>query len=210
MPDARTKFIATDWSAPLDLPAQIAATPADAKIRGMFFQFVLDAIGASAAASLKTGRHLAFKHYPMREFVELVMLACAKATPDLPLRQAVRQLGHNVYPSFAATMVGTAIFAVAGRSFASIAELAPRAYGVSLDPGRVQVVSLSSNHVRVALRDMWMLADCFQIGIWEGALRFCSVVGEIKVHTLAIDAVDFDITWQPRADLTRPSHSAMR
>lgn len=115
--------------------------------------------------------------------------------PELPIRDAMRQLGRHVYPNFVATMVGKAIFSVAGRDFGRVAALAGRAYAVSVSPGEVRSEPCGPNHVRVILRDLWPFPDAYQIGVWEGAMQVCGVKGEIRVRALSPCDVDYDIRW---------------
>ena len=116
--------------------------------------------------------------------------------PDQPLRLALRMLGHQVYPNFAKTMIGSAIFSVAGRDFARVVKLAARAYGVSISPGSIRVQFVGERHVQVELRDLWAFPDCFQIGVWEGGMHVCRARGTIKVRTLGRADIDFDIAWR--------------
>lgn len=198
-------FKEPDWHASIDFEARLSAVPADALVRGMFMQFLIEAIGKDPALLFgDRRRYVAFKTYPMREYVELLRWGAQQIYPHLPTAEAVRRLGHQVYPNYAATVTGTAIFAVAGPSFARVVELTPAAYRVTVPNSRVNVRELQPGRAIVELRGLWNLPDFHQVGIWEGAMRVCNTVGEIRVHVIDLDAVDFDLRWR---DSSSPSKS---
>ncbi len=159
----------------------------------MFFNFVLDA-AEHARAPLARRRYIPFKSYPIREYNELVDECAAQAFPTLEPRDARRLIGQFIYPAFAQTLVGTAIFAVAGHDLQRVIEVAPRAYAVSIDPGRVSVVA-SAGHALVQLREIWTYVDSLHCGIFEGAIQRCGVQGRVDVKALSDCDADFEIVW---------------
>jgi uncharacterized protein (TIGR02265 family) len=189
-----SEFSEPDWNAPIDFQARLAAIPASAVTRGMFFQLLLDALGPGGSAGLAARRYVAFKNYPMYEYVELMQRYCER-TPHIPATECVRRLGRGVYPSYAATLTGTAIFAIAGRNFRRVVEQTPAAYKVAAHPASVTIRSVSDGHAVVELRDLWNLPDLHQVGIWEGAMDVCGAQGRIAVHARGFGSADFEISW---------------
>lgn len=187
-------FEEPDWEAALDVVGMINATPADATVRGMFF---MDFVRAAEKAGGTAGRgtYVAFNKYPMREYMEVAVEVACFAHPDDSLRRALRELGRVVYPNFVQTMIGSAIFVLAGKDFARVAKLAPKAYNVSIEPGLVTTVAKDEHHVEVQLRDVWSFPASLQVGIWEGALQACDVSGDIRVRSHSPCDVDLDIRW---------------
>jgi uncharacterized protein (TIGR02265 family) len=161
----------------------------------MFLNFLIEAIGADPEP-LGKRRYVAFKTYSIRDYVEILRWGARLAVPHLPAAEAVRRFGSRVYPNYARTVTGTAIFAMAGRDFGRVVELTPTAYKVSVPPARIHVRELEPQHAIVELRDLWNLPEFHHVGIWEGAMRVCNVVGEIRVDVIGLDAVDFDIHWR--------------
>lgn len=190
-------FRLPDWKAEIDFDARIAAMPAHANARGMFFQYLLDVLEPQVIKQLEPPRYIAFKSYPLRDYVTLMRRACALAFPGVPTSQAVRQLGRMVYPSYARTMTGTAVFAIAGRSYRRIIELCPRAYEIGMTPGKVAVREISDNHALVELRDIWNIPEFHQVGVWEGAQEVCEVEGTVETHVRGNASVDFMVRWRP-------------
>ncbi len=187
-------FAEPDWNAPLDVDARIEAVPEDAVVRGMFIQDLVD-IARNAGQPDDSKRYIAFKTYPVREYVRLIAETAARLAPNAPLREACRRLGRTVYPTFEKTMVGSAIFAFAGRRFDRVAHLAAKAYGVALNPSNVSTTTLAPGHIRAELRSIYALPECFQVGVWEGAMEVCGVEGLVDVAIHSDCDVDFDVHW---------------
>jgi uncharacterized protein (TIGR02265 family) len=192
-------FVVPDWSAGVDFEQRIAAVPERATARGMFFQFLVPGLGPSTAGKVTSRRYLAFKNYPLREYVEVLALSCAEQASSLAPAEHLQRLGHQVYPNYAQTLTGMAIFAVA-RTFRQVVELAPAAYRVTISPGSVRVRSIEDGHAIVELRDLWVVPELHQVGIWQGAMSVCGARGEIRVEALDLGNVNFELTWREAAD----------
>ena len=188
-------FVAPDWSQPIDFAERLAAIPPGAMVRGMFLQLLVDSVGPTHMAKRPIKRYSAFKNYPLREYVELLSFACEHTRKKTPA-DCVRRLGWRVYPNYAKTITGTAIFAVAGHDFHRMIEVAPTAYQVSLQPAELRIRTLEPQYALVELRNLYNLPDYHQVGIWEGAMQTCGVQGEIKTEVIDYGAVNFEIHWQ--------------
>lgn len=188
-------FVDPDWSAAIDFSERLAAIPPGAMVRGMFLQLLVDAIGPTNMTKRPVKRYSAFKNYPLREYVELLGFASAhmrrKTAAD-----CVRRLGWRVYPNYAKTITGTAIFAVAGHDFHRMIEVAPTAYQVSLQPSEVRIRALEPHYAHIELRNLYNIPEFHQVGIWEGAMQTCGVQGQIKTEFIDYGAVNFEIRWQ--------------
>ncbi|HKU41258.1 MAG TPA: DUF2378 family protein [Polyangiales bacterium] len=187
-------FVEPDWTSPIDFEARLAAVPEGAQVRGMFLQLLLQAVHPDARAALGPRRYIAFKTYPMRDYIELLQLCCAN-TPGVANAECVRRLGRRVYPTYADTVTGTAIFAVAGSSYQRVLELCPAAYRIAIDPGTITVKTISDTHAEIELRDVYNIPDFHQVGIFEGAMEVCRARGSIRVRQHDLGSVDFDIRW---------------
>jgi len=192
-------FLEPDWQASVDFKARIAAVPANAVVRGLFLQVIADGVTRGPKAK---ARYTAFKTYPMREYLEL-LAAGAQEDRSVSSAESVRRMGWRVYSSYADTITGTAIFAIAGRDFRRVIEVAPSSYKVALTPGSVRVRSIENYQAEVELRDIYNLPDLHQVGIWEGAMQACGVTGHIRTRILDFGAVDFHVSWEPRASAER-------
>lgn len=187
-------FAEPDWSQPIDYEARLAAIPADAVIRGMFLQLLVDTIGPERFTAQRARRYVAFKNYPMREYVELLAFGAECSRSKRPA-DCARRLGWGVYPRYAKTISGTAIFAIAGHDFRRVIEAAPTAYEIGLAPAQILIRELEQSYARVELRGVYNLPDLHQVGIWEGAMKTCGVEGTIKTRVISFSAVDFEVHW---------------
>lgn len=187
-------FAEPDWDAPIDFDARLAAIPPSAQVRGMFLRFLIQGMDAEAATKVRGRRYLPFKNYSMRDYVELLALSCVPNALVAP-GERVRRLGRNLYPTYAGTITGTAIFAAAGHNFRRVLEMAPAAYRVSAETALVTIRSISDQHALVEVRNLWNLPDLHQVGVLEGAMLVCNAVGAIRIRTLSFSDVDFEITW---------------
>lgn len=195
-------FVDPDWSQAIDFEARLAAIPPTSMVRGMFLQLLVEAIGPTHMAKRIARRYSAFKNYPLRDYVELLAFAAEHMRKKVPA-DCVRRLGWRVYPNYAKTITGTAIFAVAGHDFRRTIEVSPTAYQVSLEPARVIIKNIQPQFAQVELRDVYNLPEFHQVGIWEGAMQTCGVQGHIKTEVVDFGAVNFEIRWQE----ARPSTS---
>lgn len=189
-------FKEPNWNAPIDFEARLSATPAGAKVRGMFLQLLVQSLEPEGAAKAAARRYVAFKNYPMREYIELLALSCSATSSRVSPAERVRRLGWKVYPNYATTLTGMAIFAVAGHDFRRVVELCPMAYRVASEEAKVTIRTLEEGHAVVELRNLWNLPDFHQVGIFEGAMRVCDVRGTVRVSTFSFGDVDFDVSWR--------------
>jgi uncharacterized protein (TIGR02265 family) len=188
-------FADPDWSQPINFTERLAAIPKTSMVRGMFLQLLVDAIGPTHVAKLPPRRYSKFKNYPLCEYVELMAFAAEHMRKITPA-ECVRRLGWRVYPSYAKTITGTAIFAVAGYDFRRIIELSPAAYQISLEPAEVRIRQLQPYFAQVELRNMYNIPEFHQVGIWEGAMQTCNVEGRIQIEIVDFGAVNFELHWQ--------------
>jgi uncharacterized protein (TIGR02265 family) len=189
-------FVEPDWKAEIDFASRLAAVPADATVRGMFLQLLQESMSGDANGPVRARRYVSFKNYPMRDYVELLALSCSRPARGVGHAECVRRLGRMVYPKYADTITGTAIFAAAGRDFRRVLELCPAAYRVSTPTADVSIINVEAGRARVALRRMWNLPDFHQVGIFEGAMDLCGVTGSITVERHNLCDVDFEVRWR--------------
>jgi uncharacterized protein (TIGR02265 family) len=101
-----------------------------------------------------------------------------------------------VYTTFASSLAGMAIFGIAQLDLRRAIELSPRAYEVTLRPGRVDVLHAGPREARVQLRGVWALPDIFHAGIWLGGMDACKASGSISITRHSLCDVDFNVSWE--------------
>ncbi len=115
-----------------------------------------------------------FAKVERRAYNAALFQACETLSPDVPLSSALFELGRDLYPHFASTMLGKAIFSVAGRDYPAMARLAPRAYSICNGHGTFEVVRAQHGLVHVSFHDVWDPLP-FTSGIWHGGLDVCGI-----------------------------------
>jgi uncharacterized protein (TIGR02265 family) len=188
-------FTLPDWNAPLDTAAQISRAPESGTIKGLYFQDVIAVASAHGTVEKARPRYLPFLDYPMREYMQLLVAAANIVYPREPIRNGLRRLGRLAYPTLAETLIGRALFGVAGGDFGIILGLASRAYSISVKPGEVTLAELEGRHALLRLRDLWNFPDTYQVGVFEGGLIATGLRGEVRVRVLSPCDVDFEVTW---------------
>ncbi len=191
--DDRAITSSEDWDS---LESRIEATPPTAMIRGMFLREVLRLAGPRAAAS--EARYVPFSLYPVRDYMSLLLRTAKARHPGHPAPRALLELGLGVYQLFASSIAGTAIFSVANVDFKSVCELSPKAYTVTLKPGRARAVDVSHGKATIELRDVWVFPEIFHTGIWLGAMDATRTRGRIEVTRHSLCDVDLHLTWDRR------------
>jgi len=194
--DDAKRFVAPDFARPFDLDAELAAIPSNATVRGMFFGMVNEHARSALGHPLSSDDPHAFESASARAYLELLAKAAAALYPMVPRREGIRRLGHRVFSDFYETMVGKAIFTVAGKNFDRLAALAPKAYEVSYSPCSVHTTVRAPGRVHVVFDPMYVFPESFHIGAWENAAKFCG--GALKVlHTIPTRAghLEYDLTF---------------
>jgi uncharacterized protein (TIGR02265 family) len=184
-----------DWSAPLDVAAQLAAVPADGWVRGVFPDALSRQLRAHGVDPGPHGSYHVLAKYTLVEYTNAIAYCAEALFPGLPLRQAVRQVGRCIYPAFFDSMVGKAIFAIAGRSYRRAVEVAPKAYDVGISPGSARTAQLREGYAYTELRNVWGLCEAYQVGVWEGALEAFGAVGTVRAKVHSPCNVDLEVVW---------------
>ena len=187
-----------DWTLPLDVQAELRALPRNGWIRGVFLDSLVQRLDQARLGHAEFPGYQILAKYPIDEYTRLIDFAAHSLYPQLPKREGMRRLGRNIYPAFFDSMVGKAIFHVAGKDFSRAVQVSPLAYAVGVSPGRARVARVSAGYSYVELRDVWGLTEAFQVGVWEGALSAFGLSGTVRGRALSPCDIDIETVWQPR------------
>jgi uncharacterized protein (TIGR02265 family) len=180
-----------------DVAARIEATPETAKVKGMYVDSFLRVLDQFGVPRPTTQRYIAFKDYPLRDFMRMLVEACPKLHPDYSLKEALRRQGRLVYPTLISSTVGKVVFAIAGRSWEAALPLASRGYEISLNPGSATLEDVTPTSAVLALRDVYNFADSFQLGVMEGAMEVFHIDGTVVARPkLRLCDVDLVMNWR--------------
>ncbi len=187
-----------DVWAPIELEAHLAALPPSATVKGMFLSNIAELAENRAGKRPGRKRYVAFSNYPMREMVELLPAAAELAYPGLPVREGMRRLGRQAYPTFSSSTLGRVVMSVAGNDPRSALHLAPKAYRLIGNAGTAKVVDRSDREAVLQLRGVWAWPESYNVGVHEGALDALGVDGEVLVRVLSLCDADLLVRWRPR------------
>lgn len=165
-----------DAHADFDARSYVAQCPNDDYTRAMFYDLISRAY-ARAGKSAPDFPKIPFAKVERRAYNAALFQACEELSPDTPLASALFELGRDLYPHFATTMIGKAIFSVAGRDYPAMARLAPRAYSICNGRGVLDILRAQPGLVHVSFDDVWDPLP-FTCGIWRGGLDVCGIEPE--------------------------------
>ncbi|MEM6295846.1 MAG: DUF2378 family protein [Myxococcota bacterium] len=174
-------FVEFDGFAAYDPAPLMDAIPRDDKTRALFYDNLRRAYDGQRVPCPDFPR-VPFAQVERHAFNQAMLDACATLWPDRGLAASLFEIGRGVYPHFASTMVGKAIFSVAGRDYVKMATLSPRAYSVANERGTVEVLRADPGHVHARFTDLWDFPP-YVCGVWHGGLDVCE-------H--ALDALEID------------------
>ncbi len=168
------------------------ATPVSARVKGMFIESTLSGYDRANRPRPTRHRFRALSDYPLREFMDIALCAASELHPSTDPSEGLHQLGRLAYPTFAETVLGRVIFAVATRTWPNTLRLSPRAYSVCMRPGQVSLSNMTAHGATVHLREIWSFVESYQVGVFGGGMEYFGVKGEVEVH-LGQRACDADL-----------------
>jgi len=191
-----------------ELLAHIEQTPKDHTVKGMYVAGILDTLKAHHV-SCKLTTVQAFKDYPLREYMELLLDSAVTLYPRQAPADGLRELGRLAIPTFAKSIVGGVIMGTVGRSWELALKCVAKGYEVSLRPGRCTVTAMSPGGAVLQLRSVWNFGTSYQVGVIQGLMDWCQMSGHVTPAALSPCNVDLRLEWEEkRAGRRRPGASA--
>jgi uncharacterized protein (TIGR02265 family) len=191
-----SEFLAPDFQAPLDVEKYLRAVPVGAKIKGTYVNLLLEALGPKRERIPESRiRYFPFKDYPLEDQVRLIAQVAQLLNPNLPLRQAIRLVGHRVYPTFSSSLLGKVLFAAVGTDTNALLHAGAKAYRMSASVGKVEVVESGAGAALLHLTDMYNYIDCYHIGILEGAFSVLGLEPTFEIQLESPIAAWFKLIW---------------
>jgi uncharacterized protein (TIGR02265 family) len=187
------EFHEVDLQAPLDVEARIAETPLTATVKGMFMEPL--ARSARQAGVACEPRYLAFREYPLRDFMRLLASCARTRYPSTPIRDAFRHLGREAFPALMSSVAGRVIFTFARGDARGALRLAPEGYKHSLSHCSVRNRLSTPEQVVLELRAVWNFPECYHVGVVEGGCLAFGPQPKVKTRVLSPCAVDMLVRW---------------
>lgn len=177
------------------LRALVRSTPAQCTVKGMFVESVLSVAERAGARRPTQRRYLAFKDYPLTELMYLMLECTGAAFPSLTPEDGLRRLGALGFLTFAESLAGKVLFSFAGGDWKAALRLTPKAYELSLRPGRAELVELGAASARIELRQVYNFGATYQVGVFEGAMQHYGVQGSVVAIARGPGDTDIHIEW---------------
>lgn len=194
----RPRFDWPDYSAPLHVAPRAARCPVEGAVKGMFFQSIIDEVARRGGRRVGRDRYVAFRGYPLREWLELLPEAAVAAYPALGPREGMRRFGQRAFDVFTASMAGRVLFSMAGRNVRMAVSLTGRAFDVIGSHGAVSVLENDEGRAVFGLSDMWDYIDAWHVGVYEGALAAFGLTGEVRVRMHDLANGDLELIYRRR------------
>jgi len=188
-------FALPDWDRPFDPAAYFGIVPEYATAKGMFVQALLDEADRLGIALELDQRYYPFLNYPLRECMEITLKAAATFYPESSPRDGLRRVARLSYTTFAASMIGRVVFGIAGQDVGRILKLASKGASIASTVGKMEVVDLQEHSAVLRVAEIYIFAECFNVGMAEGVLSACGRDGYVAQRMRSLTEGDFYICW---------------
>jgi uncharacterized protein (TIGR02265 family) len=160
----------------IDVDRHLRACPSESTTQGVFFRYIRDSIEADFGASprllagLETADWMAFRKYPMRDFIRLSVNAARIAHTGEALSEGLRRLGWLAFQSFSTTMAGRVVLFAFGERLENMISALPKAYAVSVPGAVIETEELGPRRYRITMKNLYNFVDAYHLGVLEGAI----------------------------------------
>jgi uncharacterized protein (TIGR02265 family) len=175
---------------------RIQETPETNTVKGMYVNGIIQALHNKGVHYNPPERPQPFKDYPLRGYMELLLDSAVTLYPKTNVNDGLFRLGQLAIPTFAQSIVGKVFMGTAGRSWELSLKYVSRGYEVSLKPGKATVAEIGNGMALVQLRDVYNFGESYQVGVIDGLMSSCGIVGKITPHVISACDVDMRIEWQ--------------
>lgn len=180
----------------LDVQERTELCPARGTVKGMFFSAIADEASARKGERVGRERYVAFRGYPLREWLEFLPEAARAAHPSVHPKEGMRRFGRRAFDVFNKSMAGRVLFSMAGLSVPMAVQLTGRAFDVIGSHGRVLVLENEHGRAVFGLRDMYDYIDAWHVGVYQGAMDAFGIGhGEVRVCLDDLGNGDIEVTY---------------
>lgn len=201
-------FEAPRFDRPIDVEAMLARLPKHAATKGIIVASTLDALRRRpehgewthervlAEACGRTDMPGPFENVPYREFTSILLFVARLLRGDA-IGEGLRELGRQVYPNFAATLIGRMLFGALRNDPQRMFAMGPRAWKVCENFGDVRAELLAREHVRYVFDEFPVeLVETMYVGTIEGAGDVLGIELELEIAKLGTAQTLVDIRWR--------------
>lgn len=165
---------------PIDVEAHRKNIPQDSMVKGHFANALIDYVTAHNPAMKDEYKRLyprpfaSFQDVSLRETLQQGVDAARLAHPDLPLAEALRQLGRFAYQSMLRSLIGRVIFGALGPKPSLVYRYGPRSHEVFEKNGtHITYTPISERSFEYRYDPCYNWLSSYMVGVVEGvALSF--------------------------------------
>jgi uncharacterized protein (TIGR02265 family) len=184
---------------PLDHEALIAAFPVSYTVKGMFFSRIIEALGSEwpklepqLLAAPRLGRYVPFSDYPQADYLRLFVALAHKRFPRMSPREAVRRVARDDLETFAGSVIGKVVLALAGDARTTLLRV-PDAFARVTKGGFVSARELDERTVRLEFESFRGCTE-YTLGQIEGIVLHYGSMPTVSSEELAPGHRVFDVT----------------
>ncbi|MFO0757107.1 MAG: DUF2378 family protein [Byssovorax sp.] len=176
-----------DFEAPVDVEAHARLLPPDATCKGMFFLDLLKLVQHRSPADLALSagvpdrRYLAFRDYPMADYLRLAAVVAAAAHGRLPLGEGLRRIGWTVFDTVIATQIGRTLFGIFGSDAEALLGSWPKAFKVLYSFGHITSEKVGPRAFVFEIDEFPAFLETYHVGVLQGLLRHCGERAIIRI-----------------------------
>lgn len=144
-----------------------------------------------------------FENVHYREYLPTLAFV-ARLLRGPAVGEGLRELGRQVYPSFAATLIGRMLFGTLRSDPARVIMMGPRGWKVCENFGDVRAERLAHAHVRYVFDELPIeLIETMYVGTIEGAGEVLGIELELGIANAGARTW-VDIQWRKRGEASEP------
>lgn len=185
----------------VDPEERFALFPPDFTMKGMFFSRMLELAPPGALdrtlpqlhARPTLGRYLPFADYPQVDFSRLAHHVATLREPGVDTVEAMRRLARLDVGTFAASRLGSVVFALLGGTVTEALQKLPEMYRISLRGGEVRARALGPREVELAYTDFYGWLDCYAVGHVEALVAHFGARCELEYDLDGLSAGRFHV-----------------
>lgn len=188
-------FLPVNLRVVVDVNGYLKRVPRHAKGKGMFLVRLLEELDRRGIPRPTSERFLPFTDYPLQRCLELNAEAARLMFPTIPLSDGLRRVAWTSFDTFANSLIGQVLFGAVRHDVESILKLSSRALAYTTNVGSYELEVVRDRTAVFHVRDVYLFAEYFAMGMLEGVLRSCECDGQILSRMDSTTSGAFYVRW---------------
>ncbi len=169
----------------------------------MFFRDMLALVASKASAEeiaeragVPHRRYVPFLDYPMADNLKVTVEIAKVLHPEVPVGAAIRRIGRTSYRTFLGSQPARVLMAAVGaKDVEKVLLLAPKAYPIVMNFGRVWAEKVGEHRVHSGCESFPAFLETYQVGVVEGVFDHFHVEGEVRIALTDVANAVIEATW---------------